>query len=99
MGDSGHLLNDPLSKGLTRPAMVLGVSFTFCGINLVVSMLVYILSKNLLVVLLMIPLIHGVGYVICFTEPLFMELFMIKSKKCNRCRNKFYHGGNSYDIT
>ena len=48
---------------------------------------------------LALPLIHGVGYILSEKEPLFLELFMIKQQKCNRCKNRLYHGlTNSYDV-
>lgn len=45
------------------------------------------------------PIFHAFGYVLSEKEPLFMELFMIKQSKCNKCKNRFYHGmTNSYDL-
>jgi type IV secretion system protein VirB3 len=96
--EGGQLEVDKLFKGLTRPAMIFGVSFPFCFINLIVSFMSYVLSDNLLVLLVIMPAIHAVGYIICFKEPLFMELFMVKAQKCSKCTNKLYHGSNSYDV-
>ncbi len=96
MADTGHLKSDQLFKGLTRPSMLLGVSFTFVMLNLMTSLVTYILSKELIVLFVLMPVMHCLGYIICFQEPLFVELFMIKTQKCMKCRNKFYHGANSY---
>jgi type IV secretion system protein VirB3 len=41
--------------------------------------------------------IHGLGYYICSKEPLFIELFKVRAEKCSKCKNKFFHGANSYD--
>lgn len=97
MSNNGSLKLDPLFKGLTRPAMFLGVSFTFSALNLLGSLLAYILTKNLFILLFFMPLIHSIGYVICFNEPLFLELFLVRNQKCRKCKNRGYHGVNSYD--
>lgn len=96
MADTGHLKSDQLFKGLTRPSMLFGVSFTFCMLNLMVSLISYIISKQLIVLFGLMPAMHAIGYIICFQEPLFMELFIIKTQKCMKCKNRFYHGANSY---
>ncbi|WP_038560093.1 type IV secretion system protein VirB3 [Neorickettsia helminthoeca] len=94
----GSLGLDPLFKGLTRPAMFLGVSFTFSAMNLIISLLGYILTKNLFILIFFMPVIHGIGYAICFNEPLFLELFLVRNQKCMKCKNRAYHNGNSYDV-
>lgn len=91
------LENDRLVKGLTRPTMILGVTFNFFVLNLTISMLSYIISNKLMILIFFMPLIHMTGYMISQREPLFVELFMIKMNKCNQCSNRFYHGKNSYD--
>lgn len=96
MANTGHLKSDQLFKGLTRPAMLFGVSFTFVMLNLMISLICYILSKKLLILFGLMPAMHALGYIICFQEPLFVELYLIKTNKCMKCRNKFYHGANSY---
>lgn len=96
MADTGRLNSDQLFKGLTRPPMIFGVSFIFVMLNLTVSLISYILTKRLIFLFVLMPSIHGVGYIICFQEPLFMELFLIKTQKCMKCKNRFYHGSNSY---
>lgn len=97
MSEEGSLKLDPLFVGLTRPPLFLGVSLSFAMINMLICIVYYIQTSDLRVVVLGIA-IHGIGYIICFKEPLFIELFMIKSQKCNRCRNRSYYGANSYDM-
>lgn len=98
MSDSGSLEVDMLSKGLTRPPMLLGVSLTFFILNLSITMMVYVLTQKLTILFLVLPGVHAIGYVICFKEPLFIELFLIKGQKCSLCKNKRYYGGNSYNV-
>ena len=99
MSNKGSLTTDPVFKGLTRPAMLFGVGFTFAGLNVVISVASYIMTKNLIFLLVLLPTVHIIGYVISFSEPLFLELFLIRNSKCSKCKNKSYHGVNSYDIT
>ncbi|MFN7038342.1 MAG: VirB3 family type IV secretion system protein [Alphaproteobacteria bacterium] len=97
MANTGTLQTDPLFVGLTRPTMFLGVSFYYCILN-GLSCMVYFINSTDLRAFLMLPLFHLIGYVICFKEPLFIELFLVKSQKCTKCKNKLYHGANSYDL-
>jgi len=96
MTDAGSLGTDPLFVGLTRPTMVFGVSFKFFFLNFFVSMLGYINFPGLGVIGLALCM-HLFGYVICFKEPLFLELYLKKASKCMKCPNRLYHGANSYD--
>ncbi|WP_423349187.1 type IV secretion system protein VirB3 [Wolbachia sp. wLmal] len=95
---TGSIQTDQLFKGLTRPAMLFGVSYMFAILNVLICMLIFINSNDLGVILLMLPGIHGLGYIASAKEPLFIELFMVKLGKCSKCLNRFYHGANSYDI-
>ncbi|WP_333023650.1 type IV secretion system protein VirB3 [Wolbachia endosymbiont of Pentidionis agamae] len=94
----GTIQTDQLFKGLTRPAMILGVTFTFAIFNLLISVLTFIYSNDLRVLFFLGPGIHMLGFIASSKEPLFIEIFMIKLQKCSRCLNRFYHGANSYDI-
>ena len=96
MANTGELSTDPLFIGLTRPPLFFGVSYMFCILNGGSVMITFINTSNPLY-LGLLPIIHGVGYLLCSKEPLFIELFMVKSQKCNICKNKMYHGSNSYD--
>lgn len=95
---TGSIQTDQLFKGLTRPAMLFGVSYMFAILNVLICLLIFINSNDLGVILLMLPGIHGLGYIASAKEPLFIELFMVKLGKCSKCLNRFYHGANSYDI-
>jgi type IV secretion system protein VirB3 len=98
MSDTGKLQADPLFVGLTRPTMFLGVSFLFVVANFFVNVIIFIQTSNFIYLFVCLPGIHMIGYIICFKEPLFLELFFVRSSKCNKCRNKIFHGANSYDV-
>jgi type IV secretion system protein VirB3 len=60
-------------------------------------MLMYIMTTKFLYLVIAFP-IHGIGCYICSKEPLFIELFKVRAEKWSRCKNKFFHGANSYDL-
>lgn len=93
----GVLRSDPLFVGLTRPAMIFGVSIKFAALNMIISMALFIQS-NSIYNLLVAFVIHLIGYLICFKEPRFIELFLKRSSKCSQCPNKSFYGANSYGI-
>ncbi len=95
--DTGQVSMDPLFVGLTRPPMFLGVSFKFAVLNGFVSLIAYINSPSIKVIFIAF-VVHMIAYVICFKEPLFLELYLKKGEKTTRCVNKSYHGANSYDL-
>ena len=93
----GKLTPDPLFIGLTRPTMIFGVSITYALLNMVISTMYFINTTNFYVVPLAV-IIHMIGYIMCFKEPLFMELYLKKLAYCNKCYNKGYYGANSYYV-
>lgn len=97
MSQSGSLGVDPLFVGLTRPPMIFGVSFKFVMLNVLTCLIAFINTNDLRILFLLLPCFHGIAYVICFKEPLFLELLMMRLQNFNRCRNRFYFGANSYD--
>ena len=95
---SGSIGSDQLFLGLTRPSMILGVSYTFAGLNAMSSMFTFIMTENLFYLLLMMPAIHLVAWFICLKEPRALEIFISRYSKCNSCVNRYYFNGtNSYD--
>lgn len=95
--EEGKLEADRLFKGLTRPPMILGVSFAFVMLNFFVTVIAFIVTSQFKFFLISFVL-HGIGYVLCYDEPLFLELILKKMQKCSFCKNKIFYGGNSYDV-
>lgn len=94
----GKLKADPLFQGLTRPAMMLGVSYLYFILNFCFVMVIYINTANFVILLVAFPVTHGIGYLICMKEPRAIELFTLKSSKTPSCKNRVFHGHtNSYD--
>lgn len=95
---SGRLQSDPLFQGLTRPTMILGVSYMYFVINAVINMICFINMQSFMVLLFVAPTVHLIGYLICLKEPRAIELFLVKMAKGYKCVNRGFHGyTNSYD--
>ena len=96
---TGTVGTDSLFLGLTRPPMLFGVSYTLATINLLISLMAFIVTSKFIYILVILPTVHGVFWLLCLKEPRAMELFMVRTSKCSICRNRMYHGGtNSYDV-
>ena len=94
---NGVLKTDPLFVGLTRPTMIFGVSITYAMLNIMICCMYFINTSDFSIVILA-AFVHAIGYLACFKEPRFMELYIIKLNKCNQCPNQSYYGANSYSV-
>lgn len=70
------LTADPLFVGITRPPMRWGVAYEALLLNLVVTMEVFVMTKNLLTLLIAIP-IHGLCALLCARDARFFHLMML----------------------
>ena len=77
MNDTNEgLTADPLFVGATRPPMRWGVTYSALLVNGVVTMEIFLLTKNLLTLLLAAP-IHGVCALLCARDPRFFDLALL----------------------
>lgn len=96
---SGKVEANPLFLGLTRPPMLLGVSYKFAALNGLASLLAFIITTKFFYLLILLPTTHMIAWFICLKEPRALELMIAKYSKCNVCGNRLYYGGiNSYDV-
>lgn len=93
---SGQLSSDPLFVGLTRSSMIFGVSVQYAMLNLMVSVTIFIQETSIYIIFIA-AIVHLIGYLLCFKEPRFMELYLNYASRCNQCANKSYWGANSYN--
>lgn len=94
----GYVASDLLFGGLTRPPMVFGVTYTYVLVNMMISMIYFVMRSDFKVVLVA-GAIHGIAYVICLKEPLLIELFINKKANFSKCKNtKHFNNKNSYDF-
>ncbi len=94
---AGNLATDPLFVGLTRPSMIFGVSIQYVMLNTLISIILFIQDSSVYIILIAAG-VHLIGYILCFKEPRFMELYLNYASKCNQCSNKSYYGANSYSV-
>jgi type IV secretion system protein VirB3 len=76
---STGLTQDPLFVGATRPPMRWGVTYSALLFNMVFTMETFLLSKNLLTLLLCLP-IHGVCALLCARDPRFFDLLLLYAR-------------------
>jgi type IV secretion system protein VirB3 len=70
------LTTDPLFVGATRPPMRWGVTYSALLFNLVFTMEAFLLTRNLLTLLMCAP-IHGVCALLCTRDPRFFDLLLL----------------------
>jgi type IV secretion system protein VirB3 len=70
------LVADPLFVGATRPSMRWGVTYSALLFNMVFTMEAFLLTKNLLTLLLCLP-IHGVCVLLCARDARFFDLILL----------------------
>ena len=70
---------DPVFVGVTRPPMRFGVTYVALLGNLVFTMEGFLLTKNLLVLLIAIP-IHGVCALLCARDARYFDLLLVWGK-------------------
>lgn len=70
------LTADPLFVGVTRPALVGGVTYAAMLVNGLVTVELFLLTKNLVWLLVCIP-VHGLFWLVCVSEPRFFDLLAL----------------------
>jgi len=70
------LIADPLFVGATRPPMRWGVTYTALLCNMVVTMETFLATRNLLTLLLCLP-IHGLCALLCARDARFFDLLLM----------------------
>ncbi len=75
-GRNTGLMEDPLFVAVTRPPMRWGVTYSALLFNLVFTMEVFLLTRNLLTLLLVIP-IHGICALFCLRDARIFDLVLL----------------------
>ena len=70
---------DALFVGMTRPAMAFGVTYSALLVNAVVTVELFLLTRNLLWLLACLP-VHGLFWLLCLSEPRFFDLALLWGK-------------------
>ena len=80
---NGGVTADPLFLGVTRPAMAFGVTYSALLANAVVTVELFLLTRNLLWLLACIP-VHGLFWLLCLSEPRFFDLALCGARRAVR---------------
>ncbi len=89
------LNHEPLFIGATRPAMMFGVTMNFFTANVMISALTYLIAKNPLYLLMIVPL-HGIAWGLCKNEPRMLSLVGLWAKTKGACFNRRFWKASSY---
>ena len=84
----------PLVRALTRAPTLMGVPYLYFMFNGVISSVCFLLSHNLLMLLVAIPL-HLLGYVLTLRDDRIFEILMVRTSKCPP-RSRAFWGADSY---
>jgi type IV secretion system protein VirB3 len=76
MDRNGGVIADTLFVGVTRPALALGVPYAALLVNGLVALELFLVTQNLLWILVCVPL-HGLAWLVCLAEPRFFELLAV----------------------
>jgi type IV secretion system protein VirB3 len=92
---SDGLRQDTLFTGLTRPQMFAGVTYSYFVINAVIAVELFLIFQSWWVLLAAL-VIHGAGMILCLREPLFVDLWLTRVRRCPRVKNYSLWRCNSY---
>jgi type IV secretion system protein VirB3 len=70
---------DPLFVGATRPPMRWGVTYSALLFNMIFTMEVFLLTKNLVCLLICAP-IHGLCLLLCARDARFFDLLLLSAR-------------------
>ena len=86
---------DVLFVGLTRPQMLLGVTYGFAIANAIVTTELFLIFKSVWVLLAAV-IVHLAGWLACLREPRTFDLWLVKVRRCPRVANHRLWRCNSY---
>jgi type IV secretion system protein VirB3 len=84
----------PLVKALTRAPTLMGVPYMYFMFNGVISSVCFLISHNLLLLLVAIPL-HLFGYILTLRDDRIFEILFVKSTRCPP-RSRAFWAADSY---
>jgi type IV secretion system protein VirB3 len=90
------LIREVVFVGATRPPMRWGVTYSALLFNLIFTMEAFLLTQNLLTLLLCLP-IHGVSALLCARDPRFFDLILLwgRTKFVGLLSNRSYWPASS----
>ena len=89
------LERDILFVALTRPQMLLGVTYGFAIGNAVLTTELFLIFKSFWVLLAAL-VVHVIGWLACLKDPRVFDLWLVRAQRTPRVRNYRYWRCNSY---
>ena len=86
---------DPVFLAMTRPPMLMGVTYTFFVLNGTITTIVFLAANDLLAFVVGIP-VHTIGYLLCLKDPRIFDIWRVRLLKTPRTRNRSFWNANSY---
>ncbi len=86
---------DILFVGLTRPQMLLGVTYGYAIGNAILTTELFLLFKSPWV-LLSAVLVHLVGWIVCLRDARIFDIWLVKAQRCPRVPDHRVWRCNSY---
>ena len=87
--------SDPLFQGMTRPAMLAGVTYSGVILNMMLVITPFVMLNRLWPLLAAIP-IHGVMWLVCRWDPRFFDLVMVWLQTSANARHRYIWKGSTY---
>lgn len=96
-GRNAGLIAEPLYVGATRPPMRWGVSYPALLVNLMLTMEAFLLTRNLLTLLVCAP-VHGLCMLLCARDARFFDLLLLwgRTRLPALCCHWRYWSASSY---
>lgn len=91
------LIRDPLFVGATRPPMRWGATYSALLFNLVFTLEAFLVTRNLLTLLLALPM-HGASVLLCGRDARYFDLLLLsaRTRLPALLANGRWWGGSSY---
>jgi type IV secretion system protein VirB3 len=86
---------DPLVVGMTRPILLVGVTYSYFVIEAVGVTVLFLMGNNLLYLLTILPL-HSAGVLLCKWEPRFFDILFKAAQHARSVRNRPLYRCNLY---
>jgi type IV secretion system protein VirB3 len=87
----------PLVKALTQTPTLWGVPYIYFMFIGVVSAVVFLATKNLLTLAVILPL-YAIGRIMVARDKQIFEILMIRGRKCPPRNRAFWGGADSYRV-
>jgi type IV secretion system protein VirB3 len=93
--DSARTARDSLVVGMTRPLMMLGVTYSYFVIEGVGATVLFLMGNNLLYLLTIVPL-HILGVLLCKWDARFFDILFRVAQGARPVRNRPLYRCNVY---